>query len=77
VVEANKEIRQEDEIQLGNGLAAGLLGAAPLHKNEQLQRYVNRVGRWIAAHSERADLPWSFGVIDKEPSTRSRMPAGP
>ena len=76
VVEANKEFSQEDEIQLGNGLAAGLLGAAPLHKNEQLQRYVNRVGRWIAAHSERADLPWSFGVIDKETINAFAMPGG-
>jgi predicted Zn-dependent protease len=76
VVEANKEFSQEDEIQLGNGLAAGLLGAAPLHKNEQMQRYVNRVGRWIAAHSERADLPWSFGVIDKETINAFAMPGG-
>ena len=76
VVEANKEFSQEDEIQLGNGLAAGLLGAAPLHKNEQMQRYVNRVGRWIAAHSERADLPWTFGVIDKETINAFAMPGG-
>jgi len=76
VVEANKEFTQEDEIQLGNGLSAGLLGAAPLHKNEQYQRYVNRVGRWIAAHSERADLPWSFGVIDKETINAFAMPGG-
>jgi len=76
VAEANKEFSQEDEIQLGNGLAAGLLGAAPLHKNEQMQRYVNRVGRWIAAHSERADLPWTFGVIDKETINAFAMPGG-
>jgi len=76
VTEASKEFSQEEEIQLGNGLAAGLLGAAPLHKNEQLQRYVNRVGRWIAAHSERADLPWSFGVIENETINAFAMPGG-
>ena len=76
VVEANKEFSQEEEIQLGNGLAAGMLGAAPLHKSEQLQRYVNRVGRWIAAHSERADLPWSFGVIENETINAFAMPGG-
>jgi predicted Zn-dependent protease len=76
VVEANKEFTQEEEIQLGNGLAAGMLGAAPLHKSEQLQRYVNRVGRWIAAHSERADLPWSFGVIENETINAFAMPGG-
>jgi predicted Zn-dependent protease len=75
-VEANKEFTQEDEIQLGNGLAAGMLGAAPLHKSEQLQRYVNRVGRWVAAHSERADLPWTFGVIENETINAFAMPGG-
>ena len=50
LVEANKEYTQEEEIQLGQGLTAGLLGAAPLHKDERLQRYVNRVGRWVALH---------------------------
>ena len=75
-VEANKEYTQEEEIQLGEGLAAGFLGAAPLHKDERLQRYVNRVGRWIAAHSERADLPWTFGVIENETINAFAMPGG-
>jgi len=74
--EANKEYTQEEEIQLGTGLAAGMLGAAPLHKSEQIQRYVNRVGRWVAAHSERADLPWSFGVIENETINAFAMPGG-
>lgn len=75
-VEANKEYTQEEEIQLGEGLAAGFLGAAPLHKDERLQRYVNRVGRWVAAHSERADLPWTFGVIENETINAFAMPGG-
>lgn len=75
-VEANREYTQEEEIDLGNGLAAGLLGAAPLHKDERLQRYVNRVGRWIAAHSERADLPWTFGVMDADTINAFAMPGG-
>jgi predicted Zn-dependent protease len=76
VVEANKEYTQEEEVQLGEGLTAGLLGAAPLHKDERLQRYVNRVGRWIAMQSERPDLPWSFGVIDVETINAFAMPGG-
>ena len=75
-VEANKEFSQEDEIQLGNGLTAGLLGASPLHKDERLQRYVNRVGRWVAAHSERADLPWTFGVLETDTINAFAMPGG-
>ncbi len=76
VTEANKEYTQEEEIQLGEGLAAGMLGAAPLYKNEAVQRYVNRVGRWIAAHSERADLPWTFGVIEGDTINAFAMPGG-
>ncbi len=74
--EASKEYSQEEEIQLGESLAAGFLGAAPLHKDERLQRYVNRVGRWVAAHSERADLPWTFGVIQNETINAFAMPGG-
>jgi len=76
LVEANKEYTQEEEIQLGQGLTAGLLGGAPLHKDERLQRYVNRVGRWVALHSERPDLPWSFGVIDVDTINAFAMPGG-
>jgi predicted Zn-dependent protease len=75
-VEANKEYTQEEEIDLGNGLAAGMLGAAPLLRNDAVQRYVNRVGRWVAAHSERADLPWTFGVIENDTINAFAMPGG-
>ena len=74
--EATKEYTQEEEVQLGEGLTAGFLGAAPLHKDERVQRYVNRVGRWIAAHSERADLPWTFGVLETETINAFAMPGG-
>lgn len=76
VAEANKEYTQEEEIQLGEGLAAGMLGAAPLLKDERVQRYVNRVGRWVAVHGERADLPWTFGVIEGDTINAFAMPGG-
>jgi predicted Zn-dependent protease len=76
VADANKEYTQEEEVQLGQGITAGLLGAAPLHKDERLQRYVNRVGRWVALHSDRPDLPWTFGVIDVDTINAFAMPGG-
>jgi predicted Zn-dependent protease len=76
ITEASKEYTQEEEVQLGQGITAGLLGAAPLHKDERLQRYVNRVGRWIALHSDRADLPWAFAVIDVDTINAFAMPGG-
>jgi beta-barrel assembly-enhancing protease len=71
-----KEFSQEDEIGLGNALTASFLGAAPLHPDAGLQRYVNRVGKWIALHSDRADLPWTFCVIDTDTINAFAMPGG-
>jgi len=74
--EGFKEFTQEEEIALGEGVTAGFLGAAPLHSDARVQRYVNRVGKWLALHSERADLPWTFGVIDTETINAFAMPGG-
>jgi len=74
--EANKEFTVEQEIELGQGVTAGILGAVKLHPDAGLQRYVNRVGKWVAMHSARADLPWSFGVIEGESINAFAMPGG-
>ncbi|MBZ0251229.1 MAG: M48 family metalloprotease [Burkholderiales bacterium] len=74
--EATREYTVEEEVALGDGLASGFLGAVRLHQDERLQRYVNRVGRWLAMQSERADLPWTFGVIDSETINAFAMPGG-
>lgn len=74
--EANKEFNVEQEIELGQGVTAGILGAVKLHPDAGLQRYVNRVGKWVAMHSARADLPWSFGVIEGESINAFAMPGG-
>ena len=74
--EANKEFTQEQEVELGQGITASILGAVKLHPDANLQRYVNRVGKWVAMHSARADLPWSFGVIEGESINAFAMPGG-
>ena len=71
-----KEFSQEDEIALGEAATASFLGASPLHPDASLQRYVNRVGRWIALHSDRPDLPWTFSVIDTETINAFALPGG-
>jgi predicted Zn-dependent protease len=74
--EANREFTTEEEVALGEGLASGFLGAAPLRQDPNLQRYVNRVGKWLAMHSDRPDLPWTFGVVDTETVNAFAMPGG-
>jgi predicted Zn-dependent protease len=70
------EVPLEDEVALGREVAGNLLGAAPLVKDAGLQRYVNRVGRWVAAHSGRPDLKWVFGVIESNDINAFAAPGG-
>ena len=74
--DAFKEFTPEQELALGEQLTAGFLGASPLHPDANLQRYVNRVGKWLALHSGRPDLPWTFAVIDTETINAFAMPGG-
>ncbi len=67
---------QAEEVQIGRRIAGNLLGAAPLVADETLQRYVNRVGRWVALQGERPDLAWHFGVIDSEDINAFAAPGG-
>jgi predicted Zn-dependent protease len=76
VGKATRDIGQEEEIAIGRDLAATLLGAAPLVNDPKLQAYVNNVGRWIAAQSERPDLPWQFGVLDAPQLNAFAVPGG-
>lgn len=71
-----KSPSQDEEIALGHEIAGNLLGAAPLVKNEALQKYVNSVGRWVASQSERPDLPWRFAVIDSDDLNAFSAPGG-
>jgi predicted Zn-dependent protease len=64
VAEASKDITEQEEIDLGEQMMMGILGAAPLYNNDRIQKYVNQVGRWVASHSERPNLPWRFAVLD-------------
>jgi beta-barrel assembly-enhancing protease len=71
-----KNPSQEEEIALGRNITGSLLGAAPLVKDDALQQYVNKVGRWVASQSERADLPWKFGVIESNDLNAFAAPGG-
>lgn len=71
-----KEVDDKGELEIGQGVAANLLGAAPLVQDENLQRYVNRLGLWLAAQTERADLEWHFGVLDTASVNAFAAPGG-
>lgn len=73
---ALRDIGEAEEIQLGGDLSGIVLGAAPLIEDQAKQRYVNRLGRWLASHSERANLPWKFGIIESSDLNAFSMPGG-
>jgi predicted Zn-dependent protease len=76
VGKAVKDIEEPEEIGIGRDVASRLLGAAPLVPDANMQRYVNRVGRWLAVQSERPDLPWHFGVLDSPNVNAFAVPGG-
>jgi len=70
------ETSAEEERQIGAQIVGNLLGVAPLVNDDRLQRYVNLVGRWVAAQSERPDINWRFGVIDSDDINAFAAPGG-
>jgi predicted Zn-dependent protease len=71
-----ENIDEPKEIEVGRQLASVLLGSKPLHPDAALQRYVNRLGRWISLQSERPHLPWTFGVLDDAGFNAFAAPGG-
>ena len=71
-----REVKEPEEIQIGQSMAETLLGARPLHDDPELQRYVNEVGLWVARQSERPNLPWHFGVNDSDHINAFATPGG-
>ena len=62
--------------RIGKEYASLLVGAAPLLDQPELQRYVNRVGRWLSLHSERPSLDWKFGVLASDNINAFATPGG-
>jgi predicted Zn-dependent protease len=76
ILEATRDVNEKQEAEIGRDYAALLVGAAPLLANPEVQRYVNRVGRWVALHTERPDLNWQFGVLDSDNINAFATPGG-
>jgi predicted Zn-dependent protease len=66
----------DEELRIGRQLAGDLLGAVALSKDAKLQRYVNKVGRWVATQSDRPDLKWYFGVLESDDVNAFALPGG-
>ena len=69
-------ISEEQEIQMGRQAAQEAAQSMGLVQDEELQRYVQRVGLALAKESERPNLPWTFAVIDDPVPNAFALPGG-
>lgn len=74
--DATREVDEKQEAEIGSEYAAVLVGASPLLSNPEVERYVNRVGRWLSLNSERPGLDWQFGVLDTGTVNAFSTPGG-
>lgn len=72
----SEEEQSAEELALGPELAGRILGAAKLWQDDEAQRRVNRIGRWMASQTSRPQLPWVFGVIDTPEVNAFAAPGG-
>lgn len=67
---------QEQEEAIGRDAAATLLGASRPIADRAVQEYVNKVGLWVALHSDRPTLSWRFAVVDSDDIDAFAAPGG-
>ncbi len=69
-------ISEDQEIAMGRKAHASVLKQYKLYDNQQLQDYVQRIGRQLAAKSHRSGLVYRFHVLDSTEINAFALPGG-
>ena len=69
-------VPESQEIQIGRESDQQVVAQMGLYKNEATQAYVSQLGKKLAAHSERPNLPWTFRVVDDPVVNAFALPGG-
>lgn len=69
-------ISESQEIQMGQQADEDIVRSLGLYGDDDLQHYVERIGKDLAAASERPELPWSFRVVDDPIVNAFALPGG-
>jgi predicted Zn-dependent protease len=69
-------ISEQQEVQLGLDYDQQIQRLLGVYPDARLQEYVDRVGRKLAAGSERPDLAWTFRVVDDPVVNAFALPGG-
>ena len=67
---------EAQEIQMGKEAEPQIAASMGIYQNDQLQQYVESIGKRMAASSERPQLPWKFHVIDDPAINAFAVPGG-
>jgi beta-barrel assembly-enhancing protease len=59
-------ISDRQEVELGGQMNQELRGQVRISRNAELNRYVEQIGRRLAANSDRSNLPFTFQVVEDD-----------
>lgn len=76
LVKSSRGVGDEEERVIGQAAGEQVLAGRPVLDDPVLQQYVNRVGTWLAMHSERPELDWHFAVLDSDDINAWAAPGG-
>jgi len=76
IEEASKPISVEQERDIGREVAAKMIAAIHVYRNDPLTRYVNEVGATVSVQSERQDIQYHFAVLDSNDVNAFSAPGG-
>jgi len=80
VITGNK-MSYQDQVNMGQQMTAVIVGSSKMLNDAKLQKYVNKVGKWVAMHSTKKHkkgeaTQWQFIVIDSPDFNAFSMPGG-
>ncbi len=69
-------VSEEQEIAMGREADQQVVQQIGLYQDQDVQAYVSRLGKQLAADSERPNLPWTFRVVDDPVVNAFALPGG-
>ncbi|MEJ5166362.1 MAG: M48 family metalloprotease [Thermoanaerobaculia bacterium] len=72
----SRDFTEEEEKEIGKEIAAKLLGIYKLYKDDDLTRYINLVGNYVALYSDQPKREYIFAVLDTDTINAYSCPGG-
>ena len=69
-------VSTQQEIEMGQQDASQINQQLPIVRDAEINRYINVLGDSIAKLTERADLPWTFYIVDAKEVNAFAVPGG-